>query len=115
MLIIEVSAQDKEDAMTYIPSATVVESKAFDGAQTVALIVALLPAILPSLAKMITAYYDAKKEIRIKYNGLEIQGFTKDNALEILEKFIEKEEKSENNENNKKSNNADKSTGKKKK
>lgn len=112
MLIIEVSAQDKEDAMSYIPSATVVESKAFDGAQIVALIVALSPAILSSLAKMITAYYDAKKEIKIKYNGIEIQGFTKNNALEILEKYLEKEEKSES---SKETNTAAKNAEKKKK
>lgn len=112
MIIIEVPATDKDDALSYIPSANVVESKAFDGAQIVAIIVALSYAILPSLAEMITAYYNAKKEIRIKYNGLEIQGFTKDNALEILEKYMEIEAKSKGNE---KFDNADKGSGKKKK
>ena len=112
MLIIEIPVTDKDDALSYIPTATVVESKAFDGAQIVALIVALSTAILPSLAKMITAYYNAKKEIRIKYNGLEIQGLNKDNALEILEKFMEEENKNKDVE---KPDKADKGARKKKK
>lgn len=112
MIVIEVSEKEKENALSYIPSATVVESKAFDGTQIVAIVVALSTAILPSLAKMVAAYYNAKKEIRIKYNGIEIQGFNKDNALEILEKYMGKEAKNEGTE---KANNVGNSSGKKKK
>lgn len=93
MIAIMVSAEDKNDAMSYIPSATVVESRAFDGAQIVTLMVAALTAILPSLAKMIIVYYNAKKEIRIKFKGIEIKGLNKNNALEVLEKYMELEAK----------------------
>ncbi|HJR07847.1 MAG TPA: hypothetical protein VJ842_11340 [Pyrinomonadaceae bacterium] len=95
--VIEVSKAEKNafDGMkaTAPDSIDIVEVKRFGGdADLIQAIVTITVATIPVLGSIISKLMDKKESVKIKVNGVEITGLTKDNVREILEEIRKKNE-----------------------
>jgi hypothetical protein len=95
--VIEVLKAEKtafDEMKTVDPdSIDIVEVKRFGGdADLIQAIVTITVTTIPVLGSIISKLIDKKKSVKIKVNGVEITGLTKDNVREILEEIRKKDE-----------------------
>lgn len=54
-------------------------------------IVSITTSSLPVIASIVIAFANAKKDVCIKYKGIEIKGLNEKNAMELLQKLLDSE------------------------
>lgn len=96
MIVIEIPAEEKENALKYfsgIPDVTAVEAHALNGTDTISLLINLTPVVVYCVVKMYGEYLKAKKSMLIKHNGFVIRGYSEREVKKLLEAFMQEEGK----------------------
>lgn len=59
----------------------------------VSLLVSVLPSVVMQISNIIVSIMERNKNIKVKYEGVEIQGLSKEDIIELLNKVACKKEK----------------------
>lgn len=100
MILLEVNKNEREESERFIEqidNVEIIESKnMMSNGEVIQFVIPLAASTASVIIAWIKAYYAAKKEITVKYKGIEVRGFNEHTAESIIKDLLEKEKAEEN-------------------